>query len=124
MTRPIRVPVELTSDEARRMNAVAERSQVDVRVWLHDVVICGIGADEAHFREMDARDAAARAVDREDLRRMIERSTGVVPTAGLLDVLTDKIAVARTEGRAGLELCARAARRMKIVADIALKEDE
>ena len=115
--------VKLSATEWARIESVAERSETSVEAWLRSAILANVACDEAHFEETARRDEAAKAVDREKIRRLLNKNGfGSEPSKETLDILTEQIAVARADGRAGLEMVARAARSVKIAADLAFGE--
>jgi hypothetical protein len=117
--------LRLSSKECARLEAVAAKSGTTPERWLRNAVLAAVAGDEAHFEEMAARDFAAAAVDRDRLRRLLNKNGhGSEPSKETLDLITEQIAVARTEGRAGLELVARACRSVVIAAGVAFEKTE
>jgi hypothetical protein len=106
-----------------RLKSVASRSETTVDKWLRNTILSAVACDEAHFEEMAQRESAAQAVDRESLRLLLNgNGHGTEPSEAVLDLLVEKMAIARSDGRAGLEIVARKARDLKIAADLAFEK--
>lgn len=118
------VSTRISSADWERIESVASRSETTTEKWLRNAIMHSVACDEAHFEEQQARDEAVRATDREKLRLLLNgNGHHAEPSKELLDILTDRMALARTEGRAGLALVARRARDLAIAADVAFETE-
>lgn len=89
--------VALTPAERKAVAAMAKRSGVSVQEWIRLSVLGALRIDEAHWREMDDREAIAKGIDRHQFGVLSVQLRGLGP--GAIDQLVQTLVLERQKGR-------------------------